>query len=187
MRTLLLNACSVPIDIIPWQQAVLFLLDGRASMVASYPGWHVRSASMSVDWPAVIRDAARDTSPGLPPIRQNVFARDRHRCLYCDLRPKTPSGRPDLSVLTLDHVIPRCRAEYGYVETADGRLIPLSGWENLATACGPCNRKKDDRTPAEASMILAERPTAPGFLTRIRIVVSRVRHVPVPWEPYLEF
>ncbi len=187
MRTLLLNACSVPVDIIPWQQAVLLMLDGRVNLVASYPDRRVRSASTSIEWPAVVRDVARDFSSGLPPIRQNVFARDRHRCLYCDLRPKTPSGRPDLSLLTLDHVIPRCRSEYGYVEAADGMLIPVSGWENLVTACGPCNRRKDNRMPTEANMIPIEHPTAPGFFTRIRIVVSRVRYVPVPWEPYLEF
>ena len=50
--------------------------------------------------------------------------------------------------LTLDHVIPRYR---GGPHT----------WENLVSACTPCNRRKAGKTPDEANMQLRNRPTTP--------------------------
>ena len=34
-------------------------------------------------------------------------------------------------------------------------------WENVATACAPCNLKKGGRTPAQAQMSLLRRPFRP--------------------------
>ncbi|NBS42093.1 HNH endonuclease, partial [bacterium] len=110
MHTLLLNAFSIPVGILPWQRAVLLLLDGSVDLVESYPDRRVRSTSESVPWPAVVRDNARLLNLGLSPNRLNVLARDRHRCLYCGVEPRTPSGRPNVDRLTVDHVIPQCRA-----------------------------------------------------------------------------
>lgn len=185
MQTLLLNAYSVPVGIIPWQRAVLLLLDGRVELIDAYPDRRVRSASDSLPWPAVVRDNTRLWNLSLAPNRQNVLARDRYQCLYCGVEPRTAGGRPNVDALTVDHVIPQCRAFYGHVETRAGALIEVGCWENLATACGRCNGAKGGRTPQEAGMSLLRQPTAPGLLTRVRIVVSRVRTVPIPWERYL--
>jgi hypothetical protein len=57
--------------------------------------------------------------------RFNVFLRDRFSCQYC--------GSPQH--LTFDHVVPR-------------RLGGRTSWENVLTACAPCNMKKGGRTPA---------------------------------------
>lgn len=189
MHTLLLNAFEIPVGIIPWQRAVQLLLDRAVDPVAAYPGREVRSASVSIPWPAVVRDRSRLVGIGLSPNRPNVLARDRYRCLYCGLEPRTRTGRPNPDPLTIDHVIPQCRAQYGYVEAPwrDGGLVPVGDWENLATACQPCNGRKGGRTPEEAGMGLLETPFAPGMLTSIRIVVSRARVIPSPWEPYLTF
>ena len=55
--------------------------------------------------------------------------------MYCG----TSGGR-----LTLDHVVPRSRG---------GDSV----WENVVTACAPCNLRKGDRLPEEASMTMRRR------------------------------
>jgi 5-methylcytosine-specific restriction endonuclease McrA len=61
--------------------------------------------------------------------RDEIFARDGFRCVYCGgVHP--PAG------LTLDHVQPRLR---GGDRTAG----------NIVTACGPCNVVKGHRSLAE--------------------------------------
>jgi 5-methylcytosine-specific restriction endonuclease McrA len=71
--------------------------------------------------------------------RTGVLARDQRRCGYC---PATAS--------TVDHIVPRARG---------GR----NTWRNTVAACGPCNQRKGDRTPAEAGMVLRVRPAAPSW------------------------
>jgi 5-methylcytosine-specific restriction endonuclease McrA len=61
--------------------------------------------------------------------RFNLFLRDKFSCVYCGSRKE----------LTFDHVIPRAQG---------GRTT----WENVATACAPCNLRKGGRTPSEAHM-----------------------------------
>jgi 5-methylcytosine-specific restriction endonuclease McrA len=61
--------------------------------------------------------------------RDEIFARDEFRCVYCG-RVHPPAA------LTLDHVQPRLR---GGDRTAG----------NIVTACGPCNVLKGHRTLAE--------------------------------------
>ena len=70
--------------------------------------------------------------------RFNLFLRDRFVCQYCG----------DPRELTFDHVVPRAQG---------GRTT----WENVATACAPCNLRKGGRTPAEAHMNLNRRPFRP--------------------------
>ena len=66
------------------------------------------------------------------PNRRNIFLRDNYTCVYC-LRSLSADE------LSVDHVMPKSR---GGKET----------WENLVTACKPCNCLKGDRTPEEANM-----------------------------------
>ena len=73
--------------------------------------------------------------------RRNIHARDLSRCHYCGKR--FPSRE-----LTVDHVIPR---------SLGGR----DTWENLVTACVPCNSRKGSRTPQGANMNLRRPPTKP--------------------------
>lgn len=71
--------------------------------------------------------------------RPGVIARDAERCGYCDRR-----------ATTVDHITPRSRG---------GR----NTWKNTVAACGPCNQRKGDRSPAEAGMVLRVKPTAPSW------------------------
>ena len=73
--------------------------------------------------------------------RRNIHARDLSHCHYCGKR--FPSRE-----LTVDHVIPR---------SLGGR----DTWENLVTACVPCNSRKGSRTPQGANMNLRRPPTKP--------------------------
>ncbi|MCW2809547.1 MAG: 5-methylcytosine-specific restriction endonuclease McrA [Friedmanniella sp.] len=71
--------------------------------------------------------------------KRGVLRRDQHRCAYCD-------GTAD----TVDHVLPQSR---GGPNT----------WLNTVAACTQCNNRKANRTPAEAVMTLAYRPTVPTW------------------------
>jgi 5-methylcytosine-specific restriction endonuclease McrA len=71
--------------------------------------------------------------------RQGVMNRDGHRCGYCH-------GE----ATTIDHVNPRSRG---------GK----NSWANTVAACGSCNQRKGDRTPAEAGMRLRVEPAAPTW------------------------
>ena len=187
MKTLLLNAGCLPVGIIDWRLGVQLVLSGDASLVASHPTGRVRSQFVDMAVPAVVRDPMRFDPLGLTANRENVIARDRFACLYCGRQPRRPGGRPDMEALTIDHVVPRAQSEYGYVSAPwrGGALISLNDWENLATACQPCNHRKADRTPREARMRLRSPPVRPGFLDGVRILFSRVGTVPATWEPYL--
>lgn len=96
--------------------------------------------------------------------RRNLMLRDGHQCQYC--------GDHGSSVeLDIDHVVPRSR------QGGDT-------WENLVTACQPCNRKKGRRTPAEASMPLLRPPRRPHWShTRQLLVSTSLRYD--EWEPFL--
>ena len=92
--------------------------------------------------------------------RKNLMIRDKYQCQYCSSK-KNP--------LTLDHVLPKNR---GGMDT----------WENLVTACQSCNRKKRNRTPEEAKMLLKRLPKKPN---KIHYFQQFIREKQTAWRPYL--
>ena len=128
-----------PLSLWPWQTAIKAVFLERVDIVASYER-EVHSPSLDMKIPSVIalRQFVRPSEyPAF--TRFNLFLRDRFVCQYC--------GSPDQ--LTFDHVVPR-------------RLGGRTSWENVATACAPCNMRKGGRTPRQAHMRLftdAIRPT----------------------------
>src|SRR3954467_8995199 len=92
--------------------------------------------------------------------RRALFARDGWRCAYCG----TTNGR-----LTLDHIVPRSKG---------GESI----WENVVTACAPCNLRKGDRTLEQVGMELKHPPRAPQPVLFIKLAAPRI---PQRWTPYL--
>ena len=72
--------------------------------------------------------------------------------------------------LTFDHVVPR---------SAGGR----TSWDNIVTACVPCNSDKANRTPQQASMTLLRKPAKPRYLPTVTVKMDG-RHVPQEWRPY---
>jgi 5-methylcytosine-specific restriction endonuclease McrA len=71
--------------------------------------------------------------------------------------------------LTLDHVIPRSRG---------GESV----WENVVTACGPCNLRKGNRLLEETELILKRPPRPPAPVLFIHLATPTI---PSLWQRYL--
>jgi 5-methylcytosine-specific restriction endonuclease McrA len=127
-----------PLSLWPWQTAVKAMFLDRVDVVSHYER-EVRSPTARLLLPSVIA-LKKYVKPSQHPAftRFNLFLRDRFLCQYCG------SSRD----LTFDHVIPRAQG---------GRTT----WENVATACSPCNLKKGGRTPRQAGMQLHVTPIRP--------------------------
>ncbi len=182
---LVLNADYTPLRVIPWQRAVGLLMDDKVSLVEAYADRMIRSASASLPHPAVValnrysgfRNRVRFN-------RANVLARDSYTCQYCGVRPRRPGGRPDLSELTIDHIVPRAQADdRGRIRTAQGTK-PVTCWENVATACIDCNSVKADRTPEQADMKLRKPARVPNQLDVLWMALFTV-DVPEEWRDFL--
>ncbi|MCO4743952.1 MAG: HNH endonuclease [Proteobacteria bacterium] len=165
-RTLLLDNGYQPLSVVGWQRALLLAITDRVDVVEYYDGLEVRSPSRSFTLPAVIRlrQYLRQVRRAVPYSRRNVLIRDALTCQYCGSQP--PRGK-----LTIDHVLPRSRG-------GD------TSWDNIVTACAPCNSRKGSRTPAEARMPLRRRPMQPRLLREHRVAL-RVPDVPEQWALYL--
>ncbi|MBI2831671.1 MAG: HNH endonuclease [Chloroflexi bacterium] len=139
---LVLNQNYEPLNICRARRALVLVHTGKAEMLENGTGF-VRSANAIFSIPSVIRldyMIKRPRNFGTKKLsRYEIFSRDHNTCQYCGKQSHQ---------LTLDHVMPRFR---GGEHT----------WENVVSACIPCNRRKAGRTPAEAGMKLAHRPCAP--------------------------
>ncbi|MBS7670250.1 HNH endonuclease [Croceicoccus gelatinilyticus] len=127
-----------PLSLWPWQTAIKAIFLDRVDVVASYDR-QVHSPSLDMQIPSVIALKQYVKPSEFPAFtRFNLFLRDRFSCQYC--------GSPHH--LTFDHVVPR-------------RLGGVTSWENIVTACAPCNMKKGGRTPKQAHMALQVPPIRP--------------------------
>ena len=127
-----------PLSLWPWQTAIKAVFLQRVAIVSEYDR-EVRSPNFAMKLPSVIalrQYVKQSEHPAF--TRFNLFLRDRFSCQYC-------GSAVDL---TFDHVIPRAHG---------GRTT----WENVATACAPCNLRKGGRTPQQAKMKLFEAPIRP--------------------------
>lgn len=140
---LVLNADYTPLSYYPlslwnWQTAIKAVFLERVDIVSHYDR-EVRSPNFAMKLPSVIalrQYVKQSEHPAF--TRFNLFLRDRFSCQYCG----------SLQDLTFDHVIPRAQG---------GRTT----WENVSTACAPCNLRKGGRTPRQAAMRLFEEPRRP--------------------------
>ena len=164
-RTLLLTQGYEPIQIISWQRAVTLLALEKVDVVEVYDT-EVRAPSLVVRVPAVVRlrKAFRRYAKPVKFSRVNIYARDHYRCQYCAMTCS-------IDELTYDHVIPRAQG---------GKTT----WENIVSACYACNRRKANRTPAQAGMKLLTAPARPTWMPSVQIRVS-ARSVPDAWRDYV--
>jgi 5-methylcytosine-specific restriction endonuclease McrA len=161
-QVLVLNASYEPLNVCSVRRAYVLVWKGKAEIVEQHER-PLRSATSSFVWPHVIRLLQYVRVPHAVKrriSRRALFARDGWRCVYCG----SSSGR-----LTLDHVVPRSRG---------GGSV----WENVVTACAPCNLRKGDRTLEEVAMTLPRVPRAPAPVLFIRLASQRV---PDAWRQYL--
>jgi len=183
---LLLNANHTPLKVIDYRKAIWLLMEEKVWMLEQYADKTIRSASMEIPWPAVVvlKKHVRDCTR-LKFKRPNVLARDHYTCQYCGLTPKLTSGAPDTRKLTMDHVVPRYQAVDGRVTLPwNGKRVPLTTWENIATACEDCNNRKANRTPEQAGMTLARHPRRPNPFDVVRITLLKMT-VPEEWSEHL--
>jgi 5-methylcytosine-specific restriction endonuclease McrA len=140
---LVLNADYRPLSYYPlslwcWQDAVRAVFLDRVNIVSEYERC-VTSPSFSMRLPSVVSLKSYVKPTRTPAFtRFNVFLRDRFTCQYCGAKED----------LTFDHVIPRSKGG-------------LTTWENVVTACSPCNLRKGDKLPELVEMFPFQRPFAP--------------------------
>ena len=160
----MLNASYEPLNVTTVRRAHVLVFKGKAEVIEELTQ-QLHSATDTYPWPHVIRLVAYVRVPRAVQrkiSRRALFARDEWSCVYCG----TSSGR-----LTLDHVLPRSRG---------GDSV----WENVVTACSPCNLKKGDRLPEEASMTMRRLPRPPAPVLFIRLAAPT--SLPTSWQPYLD-
>ena len=140
---LVLNADYRPLSYYPlslwsWRDAIKAVCDDRVHIVSEYDRV-VRSPSLEMRLPSVVSLKAYIKPSRHPAFtRFNVFLRDRFQCQYC-------GSRDDL---TFDHFIPRSKG---------GRTT----WDNVVTACSPCNLRKSDKLPRDIKMFPHQMPYQP--------------------------
>ncbi len=124
----------------------------------------MHSPSITIRVPSVIRLIYLIRRPRLQRKlnRRELFARDNYTCQYCSQQTKD---------LTIDHVVPRFLG---------GEHI----WENLVSACKPCNQRKAGRPPGATGMRLLRKPSPPPP-ARYYLMYQRPEGYP-EWQKYIE-
>ena len=165
-QTLVLNATYEPIKVVDWQRAMTLWVQGKVEILVRHDR-EVRAVSFTFRLPSVVRllhYVKLRKRPVVQFTRANIYARDSFTCQYC-----AESFEPE--ELTFDHVIP----------VAQGGT---RGWENIVTACEPCNRKKGARTPEEAGLTLLRQPRRPSVVPhQMKITVGY--RTPAEWRDFL--
>lgn len=137
---LVLNQNYEPLNICSQRRALVLVLCGKAEILEEGP--HGMATTRAVfPAPSVIRlrHFIRRPRPRVKLTRREIFIRDDYTCQYCGHRGHE---------LTIDHVIPRSRGG-------------LHVWENVVSACRPCNHRKGGKSIAEARMDLRMQPHEP--------------------------
>jgi 5-methylcytosine-specific restriction endonuclease McrA len=183
LPVLVLNRLFQPVRICPARTAVRLLCVGAARALDhrgelhDFPRWRLLPVRDGLDdaipmvqgvlrVPRVVHleRYAKLWRPLVRLTRRNLMLRDGYRCQYC----ARSAGERELNI---DHVLPRSRG---------GR----DTWENLVTACQPCNRRKGERTPQEAHMPLVRKAAVPSWSLAAQLLLGAPAAYP-EWLPFL--
>ena len=161
---LVLNQNYEPLNICNVRRALVLVIDGKAEVLEER-NRYVSSASHCFAMPSVIRLVylIRRPRPRVKLTRREVFIRDNYTCQYC--------GRQS-GDLTIDHIIPRSR---GGPHT----------WENLVSACKPCNHRKGGKLLGEVWMSLRSMPVEPSAGVYYTIERRLDASLTDSWEKFL--
>ncbi|HEX7117549.1 MAG TPA: HNH endonuclease [Longimicrobiales bacterium] len=151
MGCLALNASFEPLTMLPVRRALRLVLDQKAEILEVDESRVFRSEREELPSPLVIRLVRYVHVPRK--FRRQVtntflFARDRYTCQYCGRHRTELRGR---EFLTRDHVTPLSRG--------GGNT-----WDNVLTACSPCNNRKGSRLPEEAGLHPLSTPAEPNYV-----------------------
>lgn len=164
MRTLLLDSSFSPVEVIDWKRAIILLLTGRAEAIDNYEDISIRSPRLSLQLPKTLRLFNLHRSARTVKFsRFNIIFRDNFECQYC-------GQGGSVKDLTIDHVIPVSRGGQ-------------NTWENVVTACGPCNSKKGNRLLREMGVKLKRDPYKPKWTPQI--VIKMRENDPSEWRNWL--
>ncbi|MEW5850019.1 MAG: HNH endonuclease [Myxococcota bacterium] len=167
-ETLVLDPGWMPVGRVDWRRAITLLWEGKVEVVEEYQDKVVRSVTLEIKVPAVIRflRGIRHGKRAIKFSRENVYMRDRGRCQYCGNTVPRP-------LATYDHVTPRVQGGH-------------TRWENVVIACAPCNQRKGGRTPTQAGMRLLSTPVKPKRLPDgMRLTFTFQHGMPESWRAYL--
>jgi len=147
-QVVLLNADYSFLNIVTWKRAMSLVIKDKVE-VLKYSEKIVNTAEAILKIPSVMRMVyiiKQIWKNTVPFTKKNLFIRDNYKCSYCGSHDE----------LTIDHIIPKSRG---------GK----SNFENCITCCRTCNvKRKQDKTPREAGMILHRRPYTPTIVQFLR-------------------
>lgn len=155
-QVLQLNGNGEPLALVPWARAVRKLKDGRAFLVAYDPDRKSCSEKWETQVPLIIQlpqfVKLNRTYTGKTVIRAVLYARDNWQCQYCrcDVDDDTAS---------IDHVKP-----VDLYRREGKTRMEAHVWENVVTACKPCNSKKGNKLPVECGMYPIKTPVRPDWV-----------------------
>lgn len=160
-HTLAVDSRLRPLGLIPVEEAVsriaCDLVEGTRRVVTlvsdetrRFRSKHLDiAAPLVVQWPGYVEVSeheARHVS------RRVLFARDGFTCQYCGYVARATRATREL---TVDHVKP--------AHLFPSRALATT-WDNVTTACLPCNHKKGGDLPMECGMWPAQTPKEPSFV-----------------------
>ena len=160
---LVLNQSYEPLNVCRARRAIVLIMQGKAEMLEDGMGF-MRSINDTVPIPSVIKLGyyVSRTYRERRFTRLGVFHRDNYTCQYCGKQSHQ---------LTIDHVIPRY-------------LNGQHTWENVVSACIPCNHRKAGRTPKQAGIKLIRQPSRPEDKHTFYIP-HHYQHNSSDWQKYL--
>ncbi len=173
MSVLLLGVDFQPMAVISQRRALGLIVAEKAEPVQGEPAVEVKSPSLSLTLPTVIRlkyyvHAPHRTARWSKP---NVLRRDKYTCQFCGTKMSEAQA-------TVDHIVSlaECRK----------KGIPPNTWANTVASCSKCQKRKGDRSMHEAGMKFhnpAFEPKSPR-VNYLVLVLQNSRHE--EWRKYVK-
>jgi 5-methylcytosine-specific restriction endonuclease McrA len=166
VQVLVLDVGYQPIQRVPWETAIVWVLERLVEVVDEHPDRYINTVSWRVAMPSVVRFLRPISKKRAVKFsRHNIYARDGRRCQYC-------RARVSRDAFTYDHVVPRSQGG-------------ATCWENVVVACTPCNQRKANRTPEQAGMRLHSRPVKPKKVADAGLAIAFQEGMPEGWRAWL--
>lgn len=184
---LVLNRSFYAVQITSWQRALSLLYLDHAtvvdqeyrtysfsdwrqlsSLIKNHPAGYINTPNFKIAIPEVISLRLYDRLPATEVkfTRRNIYEHYNYRCCYCGLKFASHE-------LNLEHVIPRSRG---------GK----TSWDNIVTACIPCNSKKGNKLPLEANMKLLIKPNKPKWHGNISLILQSPVKMKTSWQRFID-
>ena len=179
---LLLNISYSPIGVFDWKKSVVWAIKHNedpeflVEIISYSDNYLLMSNNRKFYLPSVARSKTYHNffKRDITFSRKNLYIRDNYTCQYC-------CNQLPLNQLTYDHVIPKSRFK--------GEAKKSTNWKNIVTCCIKCNRKKGNRTPEEAGMILHNLPYIPRYSDKYlrwhTDLLNMYTDIPSEWKEFL--